>query len=155
MKTMRIFERFKGWPIKQVRLPSGDRIILTFCWDGTEPYESLYDANHNVYRLNAAGDIIWQVQRDDSNQPPDWWEVLHRYARAEGHDGAREPFTYIQVAYADGSTSWDQQANQWLNICEWQPDCTIWLAGSAYQQYILDPETGIAKNVTEGRPRPW
>ena len=148
-------ERFRGWPIKSLRLPSGDRIICTFCWDGSEPERSLYEANHNVFRLNSAGEVVWQVRRDDSNHPPDWWDILHHYARQEGLDGAREPFMEIQVEYDDGTTSWDNETFQWKNPCDWQPGCKIWLAGSAYQQYILDPETGIAKNVTKWPVRPW
>ena len=66
------FERFNGWPIKQLLLRGGDRIVLTFCWDGTEPNRSIFEANHNIYRLDSQGNIIWQVQRDDSNHPPDW-----------------------------------------------------------------------------------
>lgn len=148
-------ELFRGWPIKQLLLPDKNRIICTYAWDGTEPDRSLYEANHNVFRLNAAGEVIWQVRRDDSNHPIDWWEGLHDHARARGLDGARMPFTYISVEYADGATSWDDTSYDWRDLCDWRPGCTIWLSGSAYQQYILDPETGIAKNVTDWPVRPW
>lgn len=142
----------KVW--KRVCLPNGDSIVLG---DGYEDGQlcTLFDENHNIYRLNAQGEVVWQVRRDDSNHPPDWWGILHSIARANGHDGAREPFTEIHLEYADGSTSFDHQTYKWRNPCEWQPGCKIWLVGSAYQQYVLDAETGIAKNVTNLPVRPW
>ena len=150
------FEYFKERPIKRVNLPNGDRIVLTFSWDGTEPpYKSPFEANHNIYRLNTQGEVVWQIQRDDSNHPSDWWEILHSQAREKGWDGAYEPFTEVHLEYADGSTSFDEQTYKWRNPCEWRLGCKIWLVGSAYQQYVLDPETGIAKNVTDWPVRPW
>ncbi len=145
---------FAGWFYRRLQMLNGDNIICYFyrnnCGD-----VSLYDINHNVFRLDDKGDVVWQVKRDDSNHPADWWEILHRYAREKGLEGAREPFMYLQVEYVDGTTSWDNENFQWKNPCDWQPGCKIWLAGSAYQQYILDPETGIAKNVTKWPVRPW
>ena len=145
---------FKGWASRKVLLPYGDEIICYF-FRAQGDYTSLYDVNHNVFRLDKHQNIIWQVRRDDSNHPPDWWNILHRQAREDGLDGAREPFTELRLEYDDGSTSWDKQTYQWRNPCEWKPGCQIWLAGSAYQTYILDPETGIAKNVTKWPVRPW
>ncbi|MDR2154139.1 MAG: hypothetical protein LBE78_03810 [Burkholderiaceae bacterium] len=147
--------RFRGWPTRRLLLPSGDKIICTVCWDGTEPKVEIYDDNHNVFRLNAQGEVIWQVRRDDSNHPPDWWGNLHAHAKARGHDGARYPFDEFVLIYPDGSHNIPQKTGEPPYEAIWTPGCTIRLRGSAYQQYILDPETGIAKNVTEGRPRPW
>jgi len=147
--------KFRGWPTKRLLLPSGDKIVCTVSWDGTEPPENIYDSNHNVFRLNAQGEVVWQVRRDDSIHPPDWWDNLHAHEKARGYDGARYPFTYITLKYQDGSTNISPQTGSPPDEAIWTPDCTIWLTGSAYQEYILDPETGIAKNVTEGRPRPW
>lgn len=115
----------------------------------------LNDANSNAYRLNKSGEVIWQVQRDDSNHPSNWWEILHSNARNQGHIGAYEPFTYIWLKHQDGSLNTVANTGSPPEVAIWLEDSQILLAGSAYQQYILDPETGIAKNVTEGRPRPW
>ena len=57
---------------------------------------------------------------------------------------------FIAIALATCAAAAD-----WRDLCDWRPGCTIWLSGSAYQQYILDPETGIAKNVTDWPVRPW
>ena len=147
-------ETLLGWPLRRVLLPNGEQIVCCFCKTGSEPSLSLNDANHNVFRLDKDGKIIWQVRRDDSNHPPDWWEGLHRHARERGEDGAREPFMEFMLEYPDGSSN-KNSLEILPDVAQWTPGCIIWLRGSAYQKYILDPETGIAKNVTEGRPRPW
>lgn len=150
-------ERFNGWPVRQLRLQDGDRIVCTFALDGSEPYESLFEANHNVYRLTPTGEVVWQVRRDDSNRPPDWWEQLHRLARVQGQDGAREPFMYIQLEKPDGTRTTSDRNGDGTSVEVWSPGSVIWLVGSAYQEYILDPETGIARNVTPEHlnERPW
>ena len=99
--------------------------------------------------------MIWQVRRDDSIRPTDWWPILHEHARERGEEGAREPFMYFVLKYPDGRTNINPQTGSPPDVAEWTPDCTIWLLGSAYQKYVLDPETGIALNITEGNPRPW
>lgn len=142
----------KVW--KSIQLPDAHLVVLVSTYASGEPL-SPEDINHNIFRLNAKGEIIWQVKRDDSVRRPDWWEVLHQQARERGEDGAREPFMNMVMTYPDGSSNCSPQDGNPPDEAIWTPDCTIWLNGSAYQQYILDPETGIAKNVTEGHPRPW
>lgn len=146
---------FRGWSFRKILMPDGGEIVCYFFTPLGTNEVSLHDENHNVFRLDRHQKIIWQVRRDDSTYPGDWWEGLHKHARERGEDGAREPFTELRLEYDDGSTSWDRQTYQWRNPCEWKPGCQIWLAGSAYQTYILDPETGIAKNVTKWPVRPW
>lgn len=142
----------KVW--KTIQLPKKDVIALVSSYAAGEPL-SLYDSNHNIFRLNSQGEMVWQVRRDDSIRRPDWWEILHAQARERGEAGAREPFMYFSLKYPDGSDNISIHNGCPPDDAEWTPGCTIWLSGSAYQQYILDPDTGIAKNVTEGRPRPW
>jgi hypothetical protein len=147
-------ERYNGWPIRQLRLPCGHRIICTFAKDGSEPRESIYESNHNVYRLSPTDEIVWQVRRDDSIRPPDWWETLHRLAREQGLDGKRKPFMYMVLEYPDGKRKTSDGHGDGTDIALWEPGCTIHLYGSG-NDYILDPETGIAKNVETGPGRPW
>ena len=139
--------------LAKLTLPNGGQIVLVTGHKYGD-IKTLHDVNHNCYRLNAQGEIIWQVQRDDSNHAPDWWDILHRHARERGEDGAREPFMEFMLEYPDGSNN-KNSLEILPDIACWTPGCIIWLRGSAYQQYILNPETGIAKNVTESRPRPW
>jgi hypothetical protein len=145
---------FHGWRKRVVWMPDGHQLVCYFSRNGSTSPVRLDDINRNVYRLDTEGEIVWQVQRDDSNHPPDWWEGLHRHARDEGFDGAHEPFMEFLLEYADGSNNKTDMETVPL-VARWVPGCKIWLRGSAYQQYILDPQTGIAKNVTKWPVRPW
>jgi len=138
---------------KTLLLPGGDRIVLAGKYlDGD--LLSLHDANHNVYRLNPAGEVVWQVRRDDSIRPPDWWEALHRLAQMQGLDGKRKPFMYIALEYPDGHRQASDEYGDGENILQWERGCIIRLFGSE-NSYTLDTETGIATNVEIGPGRPW
>lgn len=144
---------FKGWAARKILMPGHEEIVCYFFRaDGN--YTSLHDVNHNVFRLNARGEVVWQVRRDDSNHPPDWWDILHRQARERGRDGAREPFMYMTVVHEDGYVERNPDG-EIKDIQTWVPNSTIVLDGSAYQVYELDPDTGVAKNVTKWPVRPW
>ena len=136
------FDKFKGWREKTLFMPNNEKISCFYFQPDSASEESSDDVNHNIFRLNANNEIIWQVRRDDSNHPADWWDTLNRIAQKHGHEGARDPFTYITLQYADGSF------NDSPNEATWVPGCTIMLDDRECQQYILDPDTGIAKNVT-------
>lgn len=97
-------------------MPNGDRIVVTFCRDGVQPKESLHNANHGVYRLDKKDNIIWQVTRDDSIMPHDWWEKCHELAREEGADGHRIPFSYIVLEYPDGTKANSDEDGDGTNI---------------------------------------
>lgn len=62
---------------------------------------------------------------------------------------------YIWVEHSDGYVDRDPASHMPKDIQTWVADSKIYLTGSAYQNYILDPETGIAKNVTNWPVRPW
>jgi len=153
-----VLGKFKEWHKKMLFMPNSE-IIVCFCHQPPyAPKESIYDVNHNVFRLTAYNQIIWQVQRDDSNHPPGWWDTLNHHARQDGLDGARCPFTDIALKYPSGEKPINTKPANLIDEHEeesddenelfWTPGCYIWLEGSAHQQYILDPNTGIAKNVT-------
>jgi len=144
---------FNGWRARQLALPDGGK-ILCFFYQNNDDMISLHDENHNVFRLNPAGEVVWQVRRDDSIRPPDWWETLHRLAREQGLDGKRKPFMYMVLEYSDGSRKTSDEQGDGKDIALWEPGCLIHLYGSG-NDYILDPETGIAKNVETGPGRPW
>jgi len=145
-------KKYYKWKI--LRLSENEIIFLADAYENGDLLD-LHDINLNAFRQNAKGEIVWQVRRDDSNHPPGWWDNIDRRAKEEGLDGARYPFTYITLKYPDGSTNISPKTGDPPKEATWTPDCTILLDGSYYQQYILDPETGIAKNVTEGFVRPW
>lgn len=139
---------------KSISMTDGSQIIIASAY-ADEKMLSLHDINHNIFRLDKHHNVVWQVRRDDSNHPPDWWANLHEHARERGEDGAREPFMYFLLRYPDGRTNCLPETGDPPDHAIWTPDCTIHLQGSAYQDYILDPETGIARNVTNWPVRPW
>lgn len=141
---------------KTLQLPNGDTIMLAGRYDDGSAL-SLDDANHNVYRLTADGEVVWQVRRVDSNRPADWWEQMHKLARASGYDGMRMPFAYIDLVYPDGRRIHSDEHGDGKEIAVWEPGCRIEIYGyDGPQTYELDPETGIANNVTPKNPgRPW
>ena len=65
------------------------------------------------------------------------------------------PFTYISVGTPTAPPVRDGLKLRLARPLRLAPGFSIWLSGSAYQQYILDPQTGIAKNVTDWPVRPW
>ncbi|WP_428023604.1 hypothetical protein [Arcobacter sp.] len=147
-------EYFNQQPIKRLNIPNGDRIVVTFSWDGSEPKEELYDANHNVYRLNPQGEIIWQVQRDDSILPIDLWKVRHKIAKEDGYDGYRQPFSYIDLLYPNGKRISSDGNGDGTDILTWEEGCIIRLSGQQ-NTYVLDPHTGIATCVAKSSLRYW
>jgi hypothetical protein len=146
---------FKDWHKKTLFMPNGESIVCFFFRPKFASMVNVYDINHNIFRLNAQNEVIWQICRDDSNRPPNWWDILDYYARQEGQDAARYPFWDFVLEYPDGSNNNLPQTGTPPDEAIWTPGCTIWLRGSADQQYTLDPETGIAKNVTVGGQRAW
>ncbi len=147
-------ELFKGCPIRRLNMPNGDRIVVTFRWGELGKWEELYDTNHNVYRLNPQGEIIWQVQRDDSILPIDIWEKRHKHAREEGADGYRQPFGSIVLEYSDGSRNTSDRDGDGTAILTWKEGCIIYLYGQQ-NNYILNPNTGIATNVAKSSSMYW
>ncbi|MDR0780236.1 MAG: hypothetical protein LBF16_06025, partial [Pseudomonadales bacterium] len=135
-------------------LPDFGKIFIASSYLNGESL-NLFDSNHNVFRVNSQNKIIWQVRRDDSIMPPDWWDTMHAIARKNGHDGERAPFMYITLEYPDGTNNRADQSGSPPDEAIWTHDCTIWLSGSLSRDYILDPDTGIAKNMTPGFVRDW
>jgi hypothetical protein len=147
-------ELFKGCPVRRLYMPNGDKIVVTFRWGELGKWEELYATNHNVYRLNQDGEVVWQVVRDDSIMPPNWWETCNRLAREEGGDGHRIPFAAFVLEYLDGRRKTSDEHGDGTSILTWEPGCIIHLYGSG-NDYVLDPETGVAKNVAKKGGRVW
>ncbi len=156
------YELFKGWRIRQLYMPNGDRIIVAFIVynrDRIYPIRSLYDSNHNVYRLNPQGEVVWQVVRDESILPARTWEVRHEMARQEGAEGYSEPFHSMILEYKDGSRATTDPDGDGTGILTWEEGCIIRLflnddyKGYILHDYILDPKAGIATYAPSGGAR--
>jgi hypothetical protein len=152
---MKTLNKFVGWRRKTIYMPNNEFLFCFFFGPKGCVAESIYDTNHNIFRVNSRNEVIWQVRRDDSIMPPDWWDIMHAIARKNGHDGERAPFTYFTLEYPDGTNNRADQSGSPPDEAIWTPGCTIWLSGSEYRDYLLDPDTGIAKNMTPGFVREW
>lgn len=137
---------------RAIKMPDGGRII-SLCPYATEefktgkPWPNVDLANHNVFRLDADDDVIWQVKRVEDEYVN--WESRNRHAKeddptAEGYFDPfidmgrlffeRRPLPYkgpFHPKYED--VYFDTFAPGRLLGCR-----TNWWA------YHLDPETGIA-----------
>lgn len=130
-------ERYLGLPFQAIQLPDGQRIIrLENIYGSGDVWPSLYLANHNVFRLDAAGNVVWQVRRVELPQRASW-EVLHRMARER--DPSVEGF-YDQF--------WDMHLDEHLAQDPelrgiYRPGCKISLRTERLW-FDLDVETGVA-----------
>ena len=81
-------------------MPDGGRIVC-FYFGNDGPVSNVYDGNHNVFRLDKDGVVLWQITRID--KPVVDWELKHKRARESGLPGCIEPFTQFLVYRGDGS----------------------------------------------------
>lgn len=120
---------------------------------------SLHDHNHNIFRLDKGGNVIWQIQREEQGKIR--WDLIMAEV-AKGDKGnpetirkSRRPFTTLspifvkQGSYKEGNPLLEEhKSNTWRNGF-----ALIVRASSAV--YELDIETGIATNITESGGREW
>ena len=147
--------KYLGWPIRRLVMPNGDQIICLFCKDGSEPDLSVHDGNHNVFRLDKNGKVIWQITRID--YPDTNWESKHQRAREKGEPGCIEPFIRFYVTYADGTTKTDLETGMAPDVIEWLPGCKVKMSNLGYgtQWFTLDVDTGVATEITPRGSRAW
>lgn len=137
---------------KEVVLPHSDRIIAASEYQNGNPL-SLHDINHNIFRLDAKGNVVWQIKRDEQGKLN--WEAMNKHAIEDGFDGARWPFENLLVVHPDGTRIRDPKTGLDLKTDYWQPGCKIYSGSAQGQTYEIDIEQGVARNVTVGRQRPW
>lgn len=171
---------FKGWATRKIIIPNGDELVCYhFRADGA--YTSQYNVNHNVFRLNAKGEVMWQVQRDEGVwtrlakqmrayecgkfldlvvRDPEFKELKRLYetgrlSESELSSGLSMPFLYLWPVHSDGTVEKLPNGMQKETDISWQPGDTVHLSALDGFRYILDIETGIAKNVTPKGHRRW
>jgi hypothetical protein len=130
---------------KTLLLPNNEKIVISFGYEENEAM-SLYDSNHNIFRLDAQGEVVWQVQRDEQGKLN--WDALHEHGRSRGEDGWREPFMSFGLVHADGRVESG-------DMLEWKPGCVVNVSSISGQDYQLDVDKGIITNITPHRQRPW
>ncbi len=132
---------FNGFRVFQfVGLPDGGYIVLGDFLDG-----SIEPNNHNIFRLDKDGKVIWQVVRDEQGKLI--WEEVFKQARNYNEPGrARYPFGELCLEDESGRRFQDEA---------WRPGLKLISLGSGSHTYEIDVETGVAKNITPPHTRPW
>lgn len=128
--------RFLGMPCQLVATVDGDLIIrLENVYGSGDIWPDLYTANHNVFRLDAAGNVVWQVRRDDKGHMN--WDYLNAEAKAENPaaEGYFDPFWSL------GMDESGARGAQPAGV--FRPGCKVYLT-TRWWAYELDVETGVA-----------
>jgi hypothetical protein len=146
-------KNFKGWSERQLIMPNGDQIIC-YIRSPQSSEVSLHDLNHNLFRFDAQGQVLWQVRRDEQGKLN--WDKMHAEARADGFDGYRQPFLGFALLDSDGRYNINPKTGEPPQITHWESPQNspknspkkIILSTSSRRCYELNPQTGIAKNTT-------
>lgn len=150
-------QNFNGWQSYEIGLPDGGKVVCYHFRDKGN-YVSLHDINHNIFRLDKDGNMIWQVTREDQGKVN--WELLNEIARKEGREGAEYGFAAIwcKNPVTGELPSTDMETGKLVPNFQWKPELKLmaraWDLGN--NLYELDVETGIAMNVSPPGPkRAW
>lgn len=136
---------FSGWLCRRLDLPEGDSVVCYY-YRNDKKNVSLYDINHNIFRLDKEGRVIWQVTRDERGKLN--LEEWNEHALARGDEEWREPFTSFGLIFPDGR-------RESADIMRWRPGCIVSVSSCSGQDYELDVDKGVIVNVTPHRQRPW
>ncbi|MFN3417703.1 MAG: hypothetical protein ACK4ZD_15490 [Caldimonas sp.] len=141
-----------------IQMPDGGQIVLAD-W-GVQPLWNTQTVrafrNHNIFRLDQAGNVIWQVRRDEGEAFANWARMRERAEATNDDDiGTRSPFLYLWLQYANGATNYDYEAHAYPEHAQWVDGAKIWCSTLDARQYVLDPETGVAVCMTPVGIREW
>ena len=136
----------------EIAMPDSGRIIRAAIWTGAT--KNLQTANHNVFRLDAHNQVIWQVQRVETIGQMNW-EVANRQAKEADPncEGYFDPFTdmgnkfFERYAIPIKPSSYSRlECNPTVGkkyFDTYMPGSLLGLR-THWWAYDLDPETGIA-----------
>ena len=144
---------------KIVLLDENEKIVLAD--SGVPPpwnkQGDLHFGLHNIFRLDANGNVVWQVQRNEQGKlyPKDW--ELRSERRNKNFERKHQgPFARLSTKFIKRGVFNEIEPTlpQYENLV-WKPDYVLlaWVYGRGV--YELDIETGIAKNVTQPGGRDW
>lgn len=141
-----------GEIFRTLLLPDGGMIFTVSLPRPPKDFEAVELINHNVFRVDKEGRVMWQITRID--HPGVNWEAKHRHAREDGLPGCVEPFIEFVLRLPDG-TRYPEGSP--VDVIEWIPGCQVDLVnlGIGTQWYRLDLESGIATEITLKGHRPW
>ena len=135
----------------QIGMPDGGRIVNL--WPIKQRDWHLHTANHNVFRLDAHNQVIWQVTREETGYVN--WESRHRHAKEDDPncEGYYDPFTHLGTAFFERHPLPEKPSSYSRLECNptfeeigfdtYAPGRLLWLTTRSWV-YDLDPATGIA-----------
>jgi hypothetical protein len=136
----------------QIGMPDGGRIVNL--WPIKQRDWHLHTANHNVFRLDAHNQVIWQVTRVETIGQRNW-EVANRQAKEKDPncEGYYDPFTHLGTAFFERHPLPEKPSSYSRLECNptfeeigfdtYAPGRLLWLTTRSWV-YDLDPATGIA-----------
>ena len=135
----------------EIAMPDGGRIIRAAIWTGAT--KNLHTANHNVFRLDAHNQVIWQVTREETGYVN--WESRHRHAKEDDPncEGYYDPFTdmgnkfFKRRAIPEKPSSYSRlECNPTVEKIVFDTYAPGLLLGlrTHWWAYDLDPDTGVA-----------
>lgn len=145
---------------QSIQLSDGGQIIAAD-W-GRQPtwchQTALVFKNHNLFRMTAEGEVVWQVRRDEKVWSK--FQTLREDAERKNIDDpignfVYSPFLRLWLRYADGSTNEDKSTYKFPQSDHWVQGATVCCSTYDSMQYDLDIETGVAINVKPLGGRPW
>jgi hypothetical protein len=146
---MNLGDVFNGFRVDWiVRLPADHSLVLGYFLDA-----SIEPNNHNIFRLDKDGNVVWQVQRDEQFRPS--LEEANRKAMLEGREPERDSFGDLPLIYADGTNNGNLQTGNPPNEAQWVPGCTVRARTFSGKVYELDIKAGIARNIVPRGARLW
>lgn len=130
---------------QEVHMPNGDRIVQADPM--LERWASMDLANHNIFRLDANNQVVWQVQRVEDRFVN--WEARHQHAKEADPncEGYLDPFNHMSLRFFERRALpykgpfHPTEELVWFD--DYAPGRLLSLA-THWWAYDLDPETGIA-----------
>jgi hypothetical protein len=135
-----------------LRMPDGGMIFTLSLPRPAKDFAGVEHINHNVFRVDKSGQVLWQVTRID--HPEVNWEAKHRHAREEGLPGCIEPFMEFVLRLPNGMRYPEGDP---VDSIDWVPGCRVDLVslGIGTQWFRLDVDSGVATEITSKGTRPW
>lgn len=142
-----------GEIFRTLLMPEGGMIFTLSLPRPPKDFEAVELINHNVFRVDKKGRVMWQITRID--HPGVNWEAKHRHAREDGLPGCIEPFKYFRQRFPNGTTNLDFGLPP--DSMDYIPGLPVELAnaGIGSQWFELSVETGVAVEITPQGHRPW
>lgn len=148
----KVAERFMGRMFDFVVMPNGDRIIVLYRWDDSDPDLPLQVENHNVFRIDCNGNIIWQVRRDEEEFVS--WAMRNQQAKTDDptSEGYRDPFRNLSENFFERTPMPDKgvfhEKFKTVYFNQYAPGRLLSIS-TRWWGYDLDPQTGVAKCTGE------